>query len=280
VSNNLPRDKQIAVVNALVEGCSIRSTERMTGVNRETIGTLLLRLGDGCADLLDETMRDLDCDRLEIDELWAFIAKKQRHVTNADDGSRVGDAWTFVAIDGDTKLIPSFLVGKRDAVCTNVFINDVARRMKYRVQVTTDGLRTYADAIRSAFVETGVDYAQLNKTYEIEPGVDTKYSPPKVTGITKTPIFGEPTIELVSTSYVERQNLTIRMGVRRYTRLTNAFSKKLENHIAATALHFAHYNFVRRHQTLRVTPCMAAGLTQTMWSTGELLEAVLDGERS
>jgi len=280
MSNNLPRDKQIAVVNALVEGCSIRSTERMTGVNRETIGTLLLRLGDGCADLLDETMRDLDCDRLEIDELWAFIAKKQRHVTNADDGSRVGDAWTFVAIDGDTKLIPSFLVGKRDSVCTNVFINDVARRMKYRVQVTTDGLRTYADAIRSAFVETGVDYAQLNKTYETEPGVDTKYSPPKVTGITKTPIFGEPTIELVSTSYVERQNLTIRMGVRRYTRLTNAFSKKLENHIAATALHFAHYNFVRRHQSLRVTPCMAAGLTQTMWSTGELLEAVLDGARS
>ena len=280
MSNNLPRDKQIAVVNALVEGCSIRSTERMTGVNRETIGTLLLRLGDGCADLLDETMRDLDCDRLEIDELWAFIAKKQRHVTNADDGSRVGDAWTFVAIDGDTKLIPSFLVGKRDGVCTNVFINDVARRMKYRVQVTTDGLRTYADAIRSAFVENGVDYAQLNKTYETEPGVDTKYSPPKVTGITKTPVFGEPTIELVSTSYVERQNLTIRMGVRRYTRLTNAFSKKLENHIAATALHFAHYNFVRRHQSLRVTPCMAAGLTQTMWSTGELLEAVLDGARS
>jgi IS1 family transposase len=225
-------------------------------------------------------MRDLDCDRLEIDELWAFIGKKQRHVTNADDGSRVGDAWTFVAIDGDTKLIPSFLVGNRDAVCTNIFINDVARRMKYRVQATIDGLRTYADAIRSAFVETVVDYAQLNKTYETEPGVDTKYSPPKVTGITKTPIFGEPTIELVSTSYVERQNLTIRMGVRRYTRLTNAFSKKLENHIAATALHFAHYNFVRRHQSLRVTPCMAAELTQTMWSTGELLEAVLDGARS
>ncbi len=280
MSNNLSRDKQIAVVNALVEGCSIRSTERMTGVNRETIGTLLVRLGDGCADLLDETMRDLDCDRLEIDELWAFIAKKQRHVSKEDDTSRVGDAWTFVAIDGDTKLIPSFLVGKRDSVCTNVFINDVARRMKYRVQVTTDGLRTYADAIRSAFIENGVDYAQLNKTYETEPGVDTKYSPPKVIGTTKTPIIGEPVVELVSTSYVERQNLTIRMGVRRYTRLTNAFSKKLENHIAATALHFAHYNFVRRHQTLRVTPCMAAGLTQTMWSTGELLEAVLDGVRS
>ncbi len=143
MANNLSRDKQISVVNALVEGCSIRSTERMTGVNRETIGTLLIRLGDGCADLLDETMRNLDCDRLEIDELWAFVAKKQRHITREDDASRIGDTWTFVAIDSDTKLIPSFLVGKRDAVCTNIFINDVARRMRNRIQVTTDGLRTY-----------------------------------------------------------------------------------------------------------------------------------------
>lgn len=278
MANALPRDKQIAVVNALVEGCSVRSTERMTGVNRETIGTLLVRVGNGCADLLDETMRDLDCDRLEIDELWAFVGKKQRHVTAEDDKSRVGDTWTFVAIDGDTKLIPSFLVGKRDAVHTNIFIDDVARRMKNRVQVTTDGLRTYVDAIRSAFAETGVDYAQLHKTYEAEATGPGRYSPPKVTSTEKVPVFGEPVTELGSTSYVERQNLTVRMGVRRYTRLTNAFSKKLENHIAATALHFAHY-FVRRHQTLRVTPCMAAGLTQTMWTTGELLEATLDGVR-
>jgi IS1 family transposase len=280
MANVLPRDKQIAVVNALVEGCSIRSTERMTGVNRETIGTLLVRVGNGCADLMDETMRELDCDRLEIDELWAFVGKKQRHVTAEDDSTRVGDTWTFVAIDGDTKLIPSFLVGKRDAVCTNVFINDVAARMKNRVQISTDGLRTYVDAIRSAFAGTGVDYAQLHKTYEAEPTGPGRYSPPKVIATEKTPIFGEPVTELVSTSYVERQNLTIRMGVRRYTRLTNAFSKKLENHVAATSLHFAHYNFVRRHQTLRITPCMAAGLTQTMWSTGELLESVLDGARS
>jgi IS1 family transposase len=280
VANNLTRDKQIAVVNALVEGCSIRSTERMTGVNRETIGTLLIRVGNGCADLLDETMRELDCDRLEIDELWAFVGKKQRHVTQEDDSSRVGDTWTFVAIDADTKLVPSFLVGKRDAVCTNAFIQDVARRMKNRVQISTDGLRTYVEAIGAAFAETGVDYAQLHKTYEAEATGPGRYSPPKVTSVEKTPVFGEPVTELVSTSFVERNNLTVRMGVRRYTRLTNAFSKKLENHVAATALHFAHYNFVRRHQTLRVSPAMASGLSQKLWTTGDLLEAVLDGVRS
>lgn len=277
MANHLPREKQIAVVNALVEGCSIRSTERMTGVNRETIGTLLVRVGNGCADLLDETMLDLDCDRLEIDEMWAFVAKKQRHVTAEDDASRVGDTWTFVAIDAETKLVPSFLVGKRDAESAQAFISDVAKRLKNRVQISTDGLRSYIEPIREAFAAKGVDYAQLHKTYEAEPVGPGRYSPPKVTKTEKMPIFGEPDADLVSTSFVERQNLSVRMGVRRYTRLTNAFSKKLENHIAATALHYAHYNFVRRHQTLRVTPAMEAGITSTMWSTGNLLEAVLDG---
>lgn len=279
MANNLPREKQIAVVNALVEGCSIRSTERMTGVNRETIGTLLVRVGNGCADLLNEKMVDLDCDRLEIDELWAFVGKKQRHVTAEDDKSRVGDTWTFVAVDADTKLVPAFLVGKRDAACTHAFIADVARRLQGRVQISTDGLRSYIDAIGHQFGAGGVDYAQLHKTYEAEPTGPGRYSPPKVIEVEKTPIFGAPDEDLVSTSYVERQNLTVRMGVRRYTRLTNAFSKKIENHVAATALHFAHYNFVRRHTTLRVSPAMAAGVAETLWSTGELLEAVLDGGR-
>jgi len=279
MANNLPREKQIAVVNALVEGCSIRSTERMTGVNRETIGTLLVRVGNGCADLLNEKMVDLDCDRLEIDELWAFVGKKQRHVTAEDDKSRVGDTWTFVAVDADTKLVPAFLVGKRDAACTHAFIADVARRLQGRVQISTDGLRSYIDAIGHQFGPGGVDYAQLHKTYEAEPSGPGRYSPPKVIEVDKTPIFGAPDEDLVSTSYVERQNLTVRMGVRRYTRLTNAFSKKIENHVAATALHFAHYNFVRRHTTLRVSPAMAAGVSETLWSTGELLEAVLDGGR-
>ncbi len=278
MSNVLPRSQQVAVVNALVEGCSIRSTERMTGVNRETVGKLLVRIGDGCASLLDGMMRDLPCTRLELDELWAFVGKKQRHVKATDDASRVGDAWTFVAVDADTKLVPSFLVGKRDAETTRVFVADVASRLRSRVQISTDGLRTYVQAIDDSF-GGAVDYAQVVKSYEGEPIGPGRYSPPKVTGVEKTPIFGAPVEELVSTSYVERQNLTVRMGVRRYTRLTNAFSKKLENHIAATALHFAHYNLVRRHQTLRCTPAMAAGVTTSLWSTDDLVSAALDGVR-
>lgn len=279
MANKLSREKQIAVVSALVEGCSIRSTERMTGVNRETVGTLLERVGNGSADLLNRTMVNLPCARLEIDEMWAFVGKKQRHVTIDDDATRVGDTWTFVAIDADTKLVPTFLVGKRNAQSTHAFITDVASRLKNRVQISTDGLRTYIDSIGEAFAETGVDYAQLHKTYEAEATGPGRYSPPKVTSTEKTPIYGQPIAELVSTSYVERQNLTVRMGVRRYTRLTNAFSKKLENHAAATALHFAHYNFVRRHQTLRVSPAMAAGVSATLWSVEDLLNATIGAER-
>jgi IS1 family transposase len=277
MANVLPRSKQVAVVNALVEGCSIRATERMTDVNRETIGTLLLRVGNGCANLLDETMVDLPCNRLELDELWSFVGKKQRHVKDWEDSSRVGDMWTWVALDAETKLVPSFLVAKRDAESANAFVHDLAPRLRFRVQVSTDGLKTYVEPMADAFVEKGVDYAQLIKSYEIEPAGSGRYSPPKVTGIERIPVFGSPIADLVSTSYVERQNLTVRMGVRRYTRLTNAFSKKLENHTAATALHFAHYNFVRRHQTTRVTPAMAAGVAKTMWSTEDLLDAALDG---
>jgi IS1 family transposase len=245
----------------------------------KTIGRLLVRVGNGCADLLNEKMVDLDCDRLEIDELWAFVGKKQRHVTAKDDKFRVGDTWTFVAIDADTKLVPAFLVGKRDAACTHAFIADVARRLHGRVRISTDGLRSYINAIGYQFGTGGVDYAQLHKTYEAEPSGPGRYSPPKVIEVEKTPIFGAPDEDLVSTSYIERQNLTVRMGVRRYTRLTNAFSKSLTHHIAATALHFAHYNFVRTHKTFRTTPAMAAGVSETLWSTGELLEAVLDGRR-
>jgi len=275
VANTLTRDKQIAVVSALVEGCSIRATERMTGVNRETVGTLLERVGNGCADLKGRTMVNLRCNRLEIDELWVFVGKKQRHVTKDDDKSKVGDTWTFFAVDAETKLVPSFMVGKRDAATTNAFIADVAARLKNRVQISTDGLRTYIEAIAKEFSELGVDYAQLHKTYEAEATGPGRYSPPKVIATEKTPILGAPVAELVSTSYVERHNLTVRMGVRRYTRLTNAFSKKLENHVAATALHYAHYNFVRRHQTLRVSSAMAAGVSATLWSVDDLLNATI-----
>jgi IS1 family transposase len=275
MANILPRSKQLAVIGALVEGCSIRSVERMTGIHRDTIMHLGARVGEGCAELLDETMRDLPCERLELDELWAFVGKKERHVKESDNASRVGDQWTWVAIDAETKLVPSFMTGKRDAVTANAFIKDLAARLRYRVQVTTDGLKTYVEPIAVAFGPDGVDYAQLHKTYEAEAAGPGRYSPPKVTGTEKTPIFGFPVEELVSTSYVERQNLTMRMGIRRFTRLTNAHSKKLENHGAAVALHFAHYNLVRIHSTIRCTPAMAAGVASTVWSMDELLDAAL-----
>jgi IS1 family transposase len=273
MANVLPRSKQLAVLGALVEGCSIRSTERMLGVHRDTIMRLGARVGEGCAYLLDDMMRDLPCDRLEQDELWAFVGKKQRRVRETDDASGVGDQWTWVAIDATTKLVPTFMTGKRDADTANAFIKDLAARLRYRVQVTTDGLRTYVEPIASAFGPSGVDYAQLHKTYEAEAAGPGRYSPPKVTGIERTPVFGFPVEELVSTSYVERQNLTMGMGIRRFTRLTNAHSKKLENHGAAVALHFAHYNLVRVHQTIRCTPAMAAGVTKSVWSMDELLNA-------
>jgi IS1 family transposase len=268
----IPRAKQVQVISALVEGCSIRSVERMHGVHRDTVMRLGARVGEGCAILLDEMMRDLPCERLELDELWAFIGKKQRHVTATDDASK-GDVWTWVAIDATTKLVPAFLVGKRDASSADAFIKDLAARLRGRVQVTTDGLRAYVGPIASAFGTDGVDYAQLHKTYEAEAAGPGRYSPPKVTATEKTPVFGFPVEELVSTSYVERQNLTMRMGIRRFTRLTNAHSKKLENHGAAVALHFAYYNLVRVHQTLRCTPAMAAGVTSTVWSMDDLLDA-------
>jgi IS1 family transposase len=274
MANVLPRTKQLAVIGALVEGCSIRSTERMCGVHRDTVMRLGARVGEGCANLLSEIMVDLPCERLELDELWAFVGKKQRHV-RAGDAITAGDTWTWVAIDAETKLVPSLMTGKRDATTANAFIKDLAARLRGRVQVTTDGLRAYVAPLAQAFGPDGVDYAQLHKTYEAEATGPGRYSPPKVTGTEKTPVFGFPVEELVSTSYVERQNLTMRMGNRRFTRLTNAHSKKIENHVASVALHFAHYNFARVHSTLRCTPAMAAGVATTVWSLGELVDTAL-----
>lgn len=276
MANMLSRPKQLAVLGALVEGASVRSTERMTGVHRDTIIRLMVRVGDGCSALLDEKMVNLGCTRLELDELWAFVGKKQRHMAVWDDPS-LGDTWTYVAIDSDTKLVPTFWTGKRTEANTRAFVDDLAPRLRHRVQITTDGLRMYVDPIGDAFAGA-VDYAQLHKSYEAEPGGPGRYSPPRVTHVDKIPVLGEPVEELVSTSYVERQNLTIRMSSRRFTRLTNGHSKKFENHVAAVALHFAHYNFVRRHMTLRCTPAMAASVEQTMWSMGDLVDAALSYE--
>jgi IS1 family transposase len=274
MSNHLPKSKQVAVLSALVEGCSVRSIARMTDVSIPTILSLLVRVGEGCAKLHDAMMRDLPLKVVECDEIWSYVGKKQRHVKPTDDLSQVGDCWTWVAIDQDTKLIPAYRIGKRDRGNAVAFIADLKGRLRNNVQINTDGLAAYSDAIEIAW-GGDTDYVQIIKEYEAEPIGPGRYSPPKVTAVQKTVKAGTPDMERASTSFVERQNLTMRMSIRRMTRLTNAFSKKPRNHAAAIALHFAHYNLCRRHQTLRVTPAMAAGVVPTMWTMEQLLDVAL-----
>lgn len=275
MANVLNTDKQIAVVSALAEGSSIRSIERMTGVHRDTVMRLGVRVGQGCASLMDAKLRDLDCHRLEFDEIWGFIGKKGRNV-RVDDDPQYGDVWTFCAIDADSKLVPSFKVGKRDLPTGKAFVADVASRMKNRVQISSDALRVYVDAIEQTF-GADVDFGQIIKTYEQDHAQhpERKYSAPKFVSVEKRSVVGCPDMDLVSTSYVERLNATTRLHMRRLTRLTLAFSKKLENFEAAVGLHFAYYNFVKRHNTLRCTPAMAAGVERDFWSVGQLLESAL-----
>jgi IS1 family transposase len=273
MANVLPRDKQITIIKAIVEGVSIRSNERMTDVHRDTIMRLMVKVGQACELLQDRMMRDLTCEAIEIDEIWGFVAKKQKNVHHDDNTLAVGDQWTFVAIDADTKLIPCFRTGKRSLANAKAFLADLATRVTNRVQISSDALGSYLESVEAAFGDD-VDYAQIVKTYEEEPAGSGRYSPPRVISIEKTPFIGEPVEERVSTSYVERSNLTIRMSNRRMTRLTNAFSKKLENHKAAMALHFANYNLCRVHRTLRTTPAMAAGITDHVWTVAELVDAV------
>jgi IS1 family transposase len=272
MANVLNTDKQIAIVAALSEGSSIRSIERMTGVHRDTIMRLGVKVGQGCTALMDETMRDLPCQRLEMDEIWGFVGKKEKHV-KVDDPPEVGSVWTFCAIDADTKLVPAFRVGDRDAATANAFLDDVAGRMAGRVQISTDGLRAYEEAIERSF-GGDADYGQIIKTYGHE-SVDghRRYSQPEFVSSEKKVVAGHPDMDLISTSYIERLNATTRLHMRRLTRLTLAFSKKRENFEAAVGLHFAYYNFVKRHNTLRCTPAMAAGVTPSFWSVGDLLEA-------
>ena len=271
MANILNTDKQIAVIGALAEGSSIRSIERITGVHRDTIMRLGVKVGQGCAKMLDTSMRNLPCNRLEMDEIWGFVGKKERNVREGEDG--VGSVWTFCAIDAETKLVPAFKCGDRDAATAKAFVQDIANRMAYRVQISTDGLHAYVAAMQNAFGEF-VDYGQIIKTYGHEEVSDNRrYSAPKFVSSEKKTVIGIPDERLISTSYVERLNATTRLHMRRLTRLTLAFSKKRENFEAAVALHFAYYNFVKRHNTLRCTPAMAAGVTGTFWSVGDLLEA-------
>jgi IS1 family transposase len=274
MANVLSTDKQIAVIGALAEGSSIRSIERITGVHRDTIMRLSVRVGKGCEMLLDSKMQDLDCNYLQLDEVWGFIGKKERHVS-VDDNPELGDVWTFCAIDSKTKLVPSFKCGKRTLATTTEFVQDVASRMRHKVQVSSDAMHSYIEAMELAF-GADVDYGQCVKVYTHDAAQhpERKYSAPHFASAYRRPISGSPEMELVSTSHVERLNATTRLHVKRLSRLTLAFSKKLENFRAAVALHFAYYNFVRRHNTLRCTPAMAAGIEKDFWSVGDLVEAV------
>lgn len=272
MANVLPKDKQIAVIAALAEGSSIRAIERMTGIHRDTIMRLGVRVGQGCAALMDFKMQNLPCRRLEIDEVWGFIGKKQNRVKPGDD-PQFGNVWTFCAIDAETKLVPVFRVeSNRSLDTTKAFMKDLASRMRNRVQISTDAMRAYQEAVEAAWGED-VDYAQIVKVFGHEDREEHRYAPPEVIGSEKTIMQGDPDYALISTSYVERLNATTRLHMRRLTRLTLAFSKRLENFRAAVGLHFAYYNLVRRHNTLRCTPAMAAGVESSFWTVADLVEA-------
>lgn len=282
--NRLSTEKRAQVIGCLVEGMSIRATVRVTGVAKNTITKLLVDLGDACSAYQNDTLVELPCERIECDEIWSFCHAKARNVPEEHrDEFGYGDVWTWTAIDADTKLVPAWFVGDRSADSAAALMHNVAFRLTRRVQLTTDGHSSYLSAVEDAF-GGDIDYAMLVKLYG-EPagaGNERRYSPAECTGIRKEPIVGAPEESLVSTSYVERQNLTMRMSMRRFTRLTNAFSKKVENLAAAVSLHFMYYNFARPHQTLtkqrngyKTTPAMAAGKADHIWTLEEIA-ALLD----
>ena len=274
MANILKTEKKVAVISMLAEGSSIRAIERITGVNRNTIMSLAVRVGNACKAIMDEKMRGLTCKQIEVDEIWGFVGAKQK---NASRAGAYGDVWTFIAIDADTKLIPSFVVGKRDSYHAKMFMDDLAPRMTMRVQLSSDSLKAYNEAVDRAF-GSEVDYGQVVKTYAVTPlgsaaaPAAIRYSPSEVVSVEKTVVSGMPQVDRISTSHVEKQNHTLRMHCRRLTRLTNAFSKKLENFEAAVALNFAYYNFVKTHSSLRMTPAMAAGIEKSHWTVAELVE--------
>lgn len=270
--NILNPKKQEMAIMALVEGSSIRSVERMTGIHRDTIMRLMIRVGQNCKNLLNTHMRNLSCKYIQLDEIWCFVGKKQRHIKEKDNPLEVGDQWVFVAIDAESKLVPSYKIGKRDLFTAYDFLNDLSDRLDNRVQLASDSLKAYIEAVEASF-GADVDYGQVVKTYEAEPIGPGRYSPPHVISANRTIIMGNPKQDKISTSYVERNNLTMRMQMRRFTRLTNAFSKKLENLKAAVALHFAHYNFVRIHSSLKITPAMAGGITNHLWTIKDLIDS-------
>jgi IS1 family transposase len=270
--NRLSTDERARVVSALVEGNSLRATARITGVARMTVEKLLRDLGEACARYQDEHLRNLRCRRVQCDEIWSFVYAKQGNVTKdiADRHPDAGDIWTWTALDADSKLIVSWFIGARDGNAAYTFMQDVASRLRGRVQLTTDGHTPYLAAVEDAF-GIDIDYAMLQKIYGSAPETERRYSPAVCLGAIARPIIGNPNPKHISTSYVERQNLTMRMHMRRFTRLTNGFSKKVEMHAASVSLHFMYYNFCKIHQTLRVTPAMEAGISDHAWSIEDVV---------
>lgn len=269
--NKLSPEERRKVVACLVEGNSLRATTRMTGVHRTTIMKLLSDLGEACQAFQNEALTALPCKRVQCDEIWSFVGCKEKNATAEKKLEGQGDCWTWVGMDADTKLVCAWLVGSRDADSAEEFMNDLAGRLAHGVQLTTDGHRAYLTAVEGAF-DWQVDYAMLVKQYGNSPESSKgRYSPAECTGCKKVKVSGDPDKAHVSTSFIERQNLTMRMGMRRFARLTNAFSKKIENHMAAISLHHMHYNFCRVHQTLRITPAMAAGVSDHVWSLDEVI---------
>ena len=270
--NKLPPKSRALILNMLCEGQSMRSTARLADVSFNTVAKLLIDAGNVCADLHDELVQDVTARRVQCDEVWSFTYAKQKNVAKAKAApAGAGDTWTWTALDADTKLIVSSMVGGRDAEYANAFMGDVASRLVNRVQMTTDGHKAYLEAIEGSF-GADIDYAQLIKVYGNAPETSKgRYSPADCTGIVKRTVEGQPDDKHISTSYVERQNLTMRMQMRRFTRLTNAFSKKFENHMHMVALYTVWYNFIRIHKTLRITPAMEAGLSKTVWDMEDLV---------
>ncbi len=271
MSNQLPTEKKITAISMLCEGNSIRAIERMTGVHRDTIMRLGVRVGQGCAEIMDQKMKGLKIPQIQVDEMWGFIGAKAK-TAKANGLEGFGDIWVWVALDAKTKLVPCVKTGKRDKMHANEFMEDLASRITGRPQISSDALKAYEDAIERAFGDN-VDYGTVIKTFaHTDLEATRRYSPPDVLQIKKAIVQGDPDMRLCSTSYVEKQNHTVRMHCRRLARLTNAFSKKRENFDAAIALHYAYYNFCKVHGTIRCTPAMEAGVANTQWKTSDLVE--------
>lgn len=264
--NKLPISKRAEILHMFIEGNSLRSTSQMANVSINTVTKLLVDVGSSCVDYQDKKLRNLSCKRIQVDEIWSFCYSKQKNIPEEKkEQFGYGDIWTWTAICADTKLIPSWLVGSRDAEYANIFISDLASRMYSKMQLTSDGLKSYLEAVENTF-GADIDYAMLVKVY----GAQKRYNPPECIAVAKKAITGTPDEQRINTSFVERQNVTMRMGMRRFTRFTNGFSKKVENHEYAIALHFMHHNFGRIHKTLRVTPAMEASIENHVWSLEEI----------